>query len=173
MSKTSIGAGLLVSFGMAAALSLAVTNAGADVSWVPLQGVSRTAVYVNTSSSELLPLREELLRVAESVLRERGFHAPADGGPGLHVLVDLYDVGDDCGKRVVVVTTTRFEDVIIVPRIPNIDSNSYIVDTWRREDVTVVERSSLQDVVKGKVLEGVRLFAESLAKAKAISKRSG
>ena len=173
MLKTSIGTGLLVSFGMVTALSLAVANAGADDSWVPLKGVSRTAVYVNTSSQELGPLRADLLRMAESVLRERGFHAPADGLPGLHVLVDVYDVGGDCVNRVVVVTTTRFEDVVIVHPDPDIEPNSYIVDTWRREDVTVVERSSLRSVVEDKVREGVRLFAQSLAKAQAISKRSG
>jgi hypothetical protein len=149
-----------------------VAFAGADDSWVPLMDVESTVPFLHTSSDRLAGEKDHLLALAQRILEDTGCFGKRNEMQGLFIRLDVIEI-DERSSRVVLVTTVRFQDIVAAHPGQPPEPWTFYADTWRWDDVSVVEVATLSDVAVSKVSEGVTQFADSLSKAKAIGRRSG
>jgi hypothetical protein len=146
--------------------------AGADLSGVPLREVESTVPYLHVATDRLADSQEHLFKVAQHILDDKGLLGKRNDVQGLFVRLDVIEIGDS-SSRVVLVTTVRFQDVVAAYPARGREPWTFDADTWRWDDVAVVQLTQLSEVAVSKVTEGVSEFAESLSKAKAIARPSG
>jgi len=161
-----VAAATLVLFGVE-------VGAGADTSWVPLQGIERTAVIVRVISPELVVAETDLQKKAEDLLRARNLLAPLDDVQHLLVYVDTLRIGGNCSDTVVLSLKACFSDVVSSVEPSRREMTAYTLCAWEHNKLKVVNRGSLATEVGAVVTTAVHEFAETLEKARAISGRTG